>query len=243
MRIDWKRRELYSKLLAPDFFILRIDGRNFKNVLRDFEKPYDLRFTKAMVETCRDILTLFNPAFAYTFSDEVSFLFCDLFGNRVEKIDSIVASEFSSRLTLRLKIPLSFDARVIHTGLEDVCDYLRFRQEECWRNHMNSYVFYTLLKEFKDRKTVQEFLKGKKSSEIHEILFKRGINLSKTPAWQRRGVLVHWKVFEFEKEFEGKVVKYKRRKIVENWSPPIFDNEEGKGFVDDILKDWIRSKS
>jgi len=44
MSIDWKRRELYTMLLAPELFLLRIDGRNFSNVLRDFEKPYDLRF-------------------------------------------------------------------------------------------------------------------------------------------------------------------------------------------------------
>jgi tRNA(His) 5'-end guanylyltransferase len=133
---------------------------------------------------------------------------------------------------------VSFDSRIIHVNLDEVWDYLDFRQKECWRNHLNSYAFYTLLKEFGDKRRVQEFLKGKKSAEIHDLLFQRGINLAKTPSWQRRGIIVHWKEVELEKEFNGRVVRYKRRKIVENWNPPIFGSEEGKKFVEEIIKNW-----
>ena len=184
-KIDWKKRELYSRLLSPEAFILRIDGRNFSNILKEFEKPYDLRFTKAMVETCKEVMREFNPLFAYIFSDEVNFLFKEIFGCRVEKIDSIIASEFSSRLSLKLGFPVSFDSRIIYINIEidEILDYLKFRQDECWRNHLNSYAFYTLLKEIRNRRKTQEFLKGKKSREIHEMLFGRGINISKTPTW------------------------------------------------------------
>jgi tRNA(His) 5'-end guanylyltransferase len=116
---------------------------------------------------------------------------------------------------------------------------LKYRQDECWRNHINSYAFYTLLKEIGDRRKTQEFLKGKKSHEIHDILFERGINLSKTPAWQRRGIFLHWTTVEIEKEYEGRIVRFKRRKIVENWEPPIFDSEEGKKLLEKILLEVI----
>ncbi|ADB58777.1 tRNA(His) guanylyltransferase Thg1 family protein [Archaeoglobus profundus] len=234
-RINWKDRELYAHLLAPNVFILRIDGRNFTNVLKDFEKPYDIRFARAMVETCREIMREFNPAFAYTFSDEVSFLFRDLFGCRVEKIDSIIASEFSSRLSLKLGFPVSFDSRIIYASFDEISDYLKSRQDECWRNHINSYAFYTLLKEIKDRRKTQEFLSGKKSSEIHDLLFERGINISKTPAWQRRGIMLYWEEVEFEKEFEGRKVRFKRRRIVEEWNLPLFDSEDGKKLIEKVL--------
>ena len=239
-RIDWKKRELYSQLLAPNFFILRIDGRNFSNVLRNFEKPYDIRFARSMVETCKEIMREFNPAFAYTFSDEVSFLFKDIFGCRVEKIDSIIASEFSSRLSLKLGFPVSFDSRIIQVNIEEIYEYLAFRQDKCWRNHINSYAFYTLLREIGDRRKVQEFLKGKKSKEIHDILYKRGINISKMPTWQRRGILIYWKTLELEREFKGRIVRYYRRKIVENWDPPLFDSEEGKKLIEKILSNYFR---
>ncbi|WP_457549291.1 tRNA(His) guanylyltransferase Thg1 family protein [Archaeoglobus sp.] len=234
-RINWKWRELYVRLLSPSVFILRIDGRNFTNVLKDFEKPFDIRFAKAMVETCKEIMREFNPAFAYTFSDEVSFLFRELFGCRVEKINSIIASEFSSRLSLKLGIPVSFDSRIIYASFDEISDYLKFRQDECWRNHINSYAFYTLLKEIGDRRKTQEFLNGKKSSEIHDLLFERGINISKTPAWQRRGIMLYWEVVELEKEFEGRKVRFKRRVIIENWDLPLFDSEEGKKLIEKVL--------
>jgi len=234
-KINWKERELYARLLSPNAFILRIDGRNFTNVLKDFEKPYDIRFAKAMVETCREIMRVFNPAFAYTFSDEVSFLFRDLFGCRVEKINSIIASEFSSRLSLKLGIPVSFDSRIIYANSDEILDYLKFRQDECWRNHINSYAFYTLLKEIGDRRRTQEFLTGKKSNEIHDLLFERGINISKTPAWQRRGIMLYWEVVELEKEFEGRKVRFRRRVIIENWNLPLFDSEEGKKLIEKVL--------
>ncbi|WP_456327341.1 tRNA(His) guanylyltransferase Thg1 family protein [Archaeoglobus sp.] len=234
-KINWKGRELYAHLLSPNVFILRIDGRNFTNVLKDFEKPYDIRFARAMVETCKEIMREFNPAFAYTFSDEVSFLLRDLFGCRVEKVNSIIASEFSSRLSLKLGFPVSFDSRIIYVSFDEIADYLKWRQDECWRNHINSYAFYTLLKEIGDRRKTQEFLTGKKSSEIHDLLFERGINVSKTPTWQRRGILLYWEYVEFEKEFKGRKVKVRRRRIVENWDLPLFDSEEGKKLIEKIL--------
>ncbi len=240
-KIDWKKRELYSRLLSPEAFILRIDGRNFSKILKEFEKPYDLRFTKAMVETCKEVMREFNPLFAYIFSDEVNFLFKEIFGCRVEKIDSIIASEFSSRLSLKLGFPVSFDSRIIYINIEidEILDYLKFRQDECWRNHLNSYAFYTLLKEIRNRRKTQEFLKGKKSREIHEMLFERGINISKTPTWQRRGILVYWSTVELKRMFRGKIVKFKRRKIVENWELPLFDSEDGKKLLEKILFEVI----
>lgn len=116
---------------------------------------------------------------------------------------------------------------------------MAWRQNEAWRNHLNSYAFYTLLKEIGDRRKVQKFLEGKKSPELHEILYSRGINPAKTPAWQRRGILLYWKDIELEREFEGRTVRFKRRRIVEEWEPPLFDSEEGRKFIEEIIKKWL----
>jgi len=238
-RKNWKARELYSKLLTPNIFLIRLDGRNFSKVLEDFEKPYDLRFAKIMVESCKEIMREFNAAFAYTFSDEANFLMRDVFSCRLEKINSIIASEFASRVSLKLGFPVSFDSRVIFTSLDEVWEYLSWRQNEAWRNHLNSYAFYTLLKEIGDRRKAQKFLEGKKSPEIHDILHARGINPAKTPAWQRRGILLYWKEVELEKEFEGRIIRFKRRRIVEEWDPPLFDSDEGRKLIGKILTEWM----
>ena len=231
----WKKRELYANLRTPPLFLVRVDGRNFSRVLEGFEKPYDFRFAKAMVETCVEVLREFNARFAFTFSDEATFLMRDVFGCRVEKIDSIVASEFASRIGLRLGFPVSFDCRIVFIEPSEIPDYLAWRQDEAWRNHVNSYAFYTLLKEIGDRRKVQEFLKGKKSKDLHDLLYKRGVNLAKTPAWQRRGVFLYWVEVELEREYEGRIVKFRRRRIVEDWEPPLFKTEEGKRYLENIL--------
>ena len=60
-----------------------------------------------------------------------------------------------------------------------------------------------------------------KESEIHELVFRRGINLAKTPAWERRGVLIYRK--------EGKVI--------EDWELPLFGSEEGKRLLGEIIEE------
>ncbi len=239
-RVNWKSRELYSKLLTPNIFLIRLDGRNFSRVLENFEKPYDLRFAKIMVECCKYIMREFNAAFAYTFSDEVTFLIRDVFGCRLEKIDSVIASEFASRVSLKLGFPVGFDSRVIFAGLDEIWDYLAWRQDEAWRNHLNSYAFYTLLKEIGDRRKVQKMLEGKKSPELHDLLFERGINPARTPAWQRRGILLYWQEITLERKFRDKTVRFKRRRIVEEWNPPLFDSDEGRILIDNIVKEWLK---
>lgn len=232
----WKKREVFSGLLAPFPILIRLDGRNFSNLLAEFEKPYDLRFAKVIVDSGKELMKEFNALFAFTFSDEITFFFqTEFFGGRVEKINSIISSEFSSRVSLRLGMPVSFDSRIIATSGDDVWEYLAWRQEEAWRNHLNSYAFYTLLREIGDRTKVQKYLNGKKSNELHDILFQRGINPAKNPAWQKRGIFLYWKEMEFEKEFNGRIVRFKRRRIVENWEPPLFSTEEGRNYLAEIL--------
>jgi tRNA(His) 5'-end guanylyltransferase len=43
-------RELYAEIKVHPPLIVRADGRNFKQLLTDFEKPYDERFAKGMVK-------------------------------------------------------------------------------------------------------------------------------------------------------------------------------------------------
>ncbi|MFQ6071586.1 MAG: tRNA(His) guanylyltransferase Thg1 family protein, partial [Methanosarcinales archaeon] len=134
-----KNREIYSELRVIPPIVVRIDGRNFKNTLQrlQFKKPYSIKFAKAMA----DSIELFfrdsglNPILGYTFSDEINLLFFELpFKGRVEKLDSIIPSFFSSALTILLtsylKIPsigagavLSFDARVILLNKDNIIEY------------------------------------------------------------------------------------------------------------------------
>jgi tRNA(His) 5'-end guanylyltransferase len=239
-----KRREIYSDLRCIPPVIVRIDGRNFKNALSrmGFEKPYDEKFTSAIVEAIETFFTKsgLSPVFAYTFSDEISFFFRDnAFESRIEKIDSIVPSYISSAFTTALNPsePISFDSRIIPVHEEDVREYLIWRQDEAWRNCINSYAYYTLLSEGMDEKKATAFLKNKKSSDMHELLFDRGINISKVPMWQRRGIMFHKKETDIEgfNPYLNVKTTSTRTKVFADRYIPLFSSEEGEAYLKKIL--------
>ncbi len=144
--MDINDREIFSRLaIFPPFFV-RLDGRAFHRLARalDLTRPFDPGFHAGMRAVCRYLLTGsgLSPAFAYTFSDEISLYFKTLpFSGRVEKIDSVTAASAASALTIELgcREPLAFDARVIPAAGEFAVEYLISRQNEAWRNHINAY--------------------------------------------------------------------------------------------------------
>lgn len=181
---EWNRYEIFSEIKVPyniPFFV-RCDGRNFHRLTEEmeFKKPYDKEFAEIMVKAAKCLFKGgFNPMLAYIFSDEVNILFLEApFNGRIEKIDSIVASflgsAFSLELHFRKKVNkiISFDARIIPIPKEKILKYLAWRQLECWRNHINSYAFYTLIEKGLNREKAAKMLKGLKSIELHELVFK-----------------------------------------------------------------------
>jgi tRNA(His) 5'-end guanylyltransferase len=65
-----------------------------------------------------------------------------------------------------------------------------------------------------------EELRGMRENEIHELVYQRGINLAKTPIWEKRGVMVYRK--------DGHVVH--------DWELPLFRSEDGLRSLMDIIK-------
>ncbi len=214
--------EIYSQIKARPPLIVRADGRGFKKLLQDRKKPYDLNFAKSIVSSAVRLFDSsgLSPSLVFVFSDEVNILFLDSpFAGRIEKIDSIIASFISGVLSLDLGCVVSMDSRVIPVCEGEVAGYLRERQDETWRNHVLSYGFYMLVGNGKSRDQAMSELRGMKESEIHEQVFRRGINLAKTPAWERRGVLVYRK--------DGR--------ISEDWELPLFGSEKGKRLLGEII--------
>jgi tRNA(His) guanylyltransferase len=241
-----KNREIYSSLTCVPPVFVRIDGRNFHSVAEewDLERPFDLRLSEAMASVCMEFITNsgLSPDFAFSFSDEINLYFsCLPFGGRVEKLDSVSASFGSSSLTLAMysKIPVSFDARIIQVTPGLAITYLIDRQAEAWRNHINAYCQVTLMKEGLSRTEAARALKGKTSRELHELMFSRGINLAKTPAWQRRGILVYksGKTVEGYNPLLSRVVRTLRSTVVCERELPVFSSPEGRSFLSGLIGD------
>jgi tRNA(His) guanylyltransferase len=216
--------EIYSELKSRAPLVVRADGRGFRKLLEGCKKPYDIDFARSMVTATSELFRAsgLSPALAFTFSDEISILFLEApFSGRVEKIDSIIASFLSASLSLRLVRALSMDCRVIPLCESEVVEYLAERQDETWRNHVFSYGFYMLIGDGLTNTQAMEKLRGMREHEIHELVFQKGTNLAKTPAWERRGVMVYRK--------DGQVV--------EDWELPLLRSEEGQRLLERIIED------
>ena len=235
-----RSREIYAEIKAIPPLIVRADGRGFKRVLSDkFEKPYDERFARGMAKAVEIFFenSGFVPKLAYTFSDEISFFFVHVpYEGRIEKLDSVIAGFLASALSIALdfKEVIAFDARVIPVCREeDVLEYLTQRQAEAWRNHINAYGYYGLRREGLSKKEAEKRLRGMKAKNVHEMLFRMGINLNETPKWQRRGILIAKQ--RYEKEGYNPKAAHKvsatRFKIVQLWDLPLFGSEEGRELI------------
>jgi len=70
------------------------------------------------------------------------------------------------------------------------------------------------------------------------VFREKGINLAKTPTWQRRGILLYFEEYlkEGVNKLTGEKVLTARRKLIENWELPIFNSPEGKNMLLKIIK-------
>jgi tRNA(His) guanylyltransferase len=218
--------EIYSGLKVRGPAVVRADGRGFHKILESRTKPYDLNFARSMAGAAARLFgeSGLTPVMAFTFSDEISILLSETpFSGRVEKLDSVIPSFLSGALSLDLQRVVSMDARVIPLCPGEFVEYLGDRQDETWRNCVFSYGFYSLVAEGKSRAEAMGVLRGLKESEIHELLFDRGINLAKTPAWERRGIAIYRKGDE----------------VIQLWDLPLFRSEEGRKLIEKISRPFI----
>lgn len=230
-----KGYEIYSSLQVPknSKIIVRLDGRSFHSLARDLklEKPYDERFYEVMAKVCEDLFKEFSPIFVYTFSDEISLLLDKIpFEGRIEKINSVIASFAASSFVMhydtQFKKPPAFDSRVIPIGDDDVLKYFKWRQDESWRNCVNSHGI-SYLKSIHSNSEANDEINGMSLSDVHELLFENGINLNNVETYKKRGIAVYRKnreVVGYNKKEKINQTSY-RSYVFTDWEIPIFNME------------------
>lgn len=180
--------------------VVRLDGRGFSTLTKDlkFKKPFDNNFKTYMIEVVKTLMkdVGFNFVYGYTQSDEISLLLHredNTFNRKLRKLNSILASEASSQMSLILNQRATFDCRVIQLpNLELIQDYFSWRQEDAHRNSINAYTFWTLVDEGNTpRKATSLLNKTSKRTKL-EILNNRGVDFNSTPTWHRRGIGIYY---------------------------------------------------
>jgi tRNA(His) guanylyltransferase len=200
--------ETEDKIIQNCFFVVRIDGKNFHKFanVHDFEKPNDLRNLNLMNHAAACVMKEFNEIIlSYGQSDEYSFVFhrtANVYNRRSCKILSYVNSLFTSSFVFywnrwfdeeKLKYPPSFDARiVIYPSIENIKDYLSWRQADVHINNLYNTCFWNLvLKTGLSNAAAEERLRGTVSSDKNEMLFQEfNINYNNLPAIYRKGTIL-----------------------------------------------------
>lgn len=157
---------------------------------------------------------------SYGQSDEYSFVFhrsADVYNRRASKILTNVNSLFTSSYVFNwgrffenqpLKYPPCFDGRIVlYPTVENLKDYLSWRQADVHINNLYNTCFWNLVKSGLTNQESEERLRGTVSSDKNEILFSEfGINYNNLPAMFRKGTILLTKQIKIEGSKKKKVV-------------------------------------
>ncbi|PNH60849.1 hypothetical protein VD0002_g6845 [Verticillium dahliae] len=155
----------------------KIDGRGFTKLCAKyaFEKPNDKRALDLMNAAARAVMTdLPDITIAYGVSDEYSFVF------------------HKSYAPLTLPLP-SFDGRAVcYPSVQNLRDYMSWRQVDCHINNLYNTTFWALIQlGGMDNRAAEELLAGTVSGDKNEILFSRfHINYNNEPEMYKKGSVV-----------------------------------------------------
>lgn len=198
------------KLPRRTFTIIRIDGKAFHTYTKGLTRPFDDGLIEDMNATtaylCKNIQ---GAKFGYVQSDEISLVLTDFddlgthawFDNNLQKMVSVAASmataEFNRLRMMRLmrnsQIFLEpehikamrmaeFDARAFQIPfIDEVENYFIWRQQDAVRNSISS-VAQSLY-------STKE-LHGKKTSDMQELIFQKGINWNDYDFRLKRGAVI-----------------------------------------------------
>jgi len=198
------------KLPRRTFTIIRIDGKAFHTYTKGLKRPFDDGLIEDMNATtaylCKNIQ---GAKFGYVQSDEISLVLTDFddlgthawFDNNLQKMVSVAASmataEFNKLRLMRFmkdsmiflepedigKFKMAeFDARAFQIPfIDEVENYFIWRQQDAVRNSISS-VAQSLYS------TTE--LHGKKTSDMQELIFQKGINWNDYDFRLKRGAII-----------------------------------------------------
>jgi tRNA(His) guanylyltransferase len=196
--------------------IMRLDGRAFHTLTRNYIRPFDHSFSNNMCDTaCLLISEIQGAKCAYVQSDEISILITDFdklttdawFDNNIQKMTSVSAGLASAFFSLQVGKTAIFDSRVFNIPTEEVCNYFIWRQLDWMRNsiQMLSQSHFS-----------SKQLHGKNQVDMHEMLHEIGVNWADLePRW-KNGTFIYdggergWML-------DCNIIFKKNRNIVENF--------------------------
>lgn len=178
----------------------RIDGRAFHSFTRGMDRPFDVKLSRAMIDTARYLAEETNAAMAYTQSDEITLCWHSTdhksqiwFDGRIAKMTSQLAAH--ATLFFNRNIPPhwaqsspTFDARVWTVpNRTEGANVFVWREQDATKNSISMAASHY----YSDRE-----LHGKSGSQKQEMLFVKGVNWNDYPAFFKRGTYIQRKTVQ-----------------------------------------------
>lgn len=233
--------------------VIRIDGKRFSQLVKKLKvaRPYDVSFMRAMTATALGVAKeMTGCVFGYSQSDEISLILRNdqsresepFLDNRLQKLCSIASSAATGWFNRRFQgmpAPGLFDARVfLLPGLDEVKNYLIWRQQDCTRNSILNAAYWEIAAKGSDedgnplgKKTARKMIHGLDTGQLQELLFQQtGINWNDYDPRFKRGT----GLWRDERKIETPAGTAVRRPWVSG-EVPIFQTPEGKAWLDEKL--------
>lgn len=228
-----------DRKLIPNLpVMIRLDGRAFHTFTNGLARPFDEQFSDCMIRTMKHLVEEFNPAVAYTQSDEITLGFLPtqdlLFGGKVSKIETITAASCSvkfnslllSRLPNKVHLLPVFDSRVWNVPTIDaMIDNFIWRQTDASRNSitMAAHTYFS-----------NSELHGVGTNKKLDMLCSKGINWNDYPVHFKRGIFARKNmiVVELDELTLSRIPEHKRptgpilRRRVDTFDPDVLTRIE-----------------
>ncbi len=175
--------------------VARLDGRAFSTFTRGLDKPFDARLSQIMQEVTAHLVEQTGALVGYTQSDEITLIVArqsaeeePLFGGRVFKLTSVLASMAAAKFTL-LALPLwpervarfvpSFDCRAFSAPSRiEAVNALVWRERDASRNALQAVA---------QSRFAPDEIHGKSSDELEAMLGAIDVNMQDYPLPYRFG--------------------------------------------------------
>ncbi len=201
-----------SEIIGRIPVIIRVDGKGFSKWTKKVsaQKPFDEDMSTAMsVAMSNTASNIEGCLFGYTQSDEMTFVLRNdqslestpWFGNRIQKICSVVASMVTANFNNAVMVwtkwgdteqlpPLAyFDARVFAVPtVDEIVNCIIWRQNDAVKNSISAACYYEVAK-VHGKKTARKLMHGLNQNQQQELLFQEaGINWNDYPVKFKRGI-------------------------------------------------------
>lgn len=179
-----------NRILIPGLPIcVRVDGRAFHTFTKGMQRPYDITMSNAMIETMKYLVEETDARIGFVQSDEISLVLSDvkepLFGGRVSKLTSVIASIATAKFNIEIhkffpdKPMATFDCRVWSIpNRTEAANTILWREFDATKNSisMAARTYYS-----------HKQLLGKNSSQMQDMLMEKGVNWNNYPVFFKRG--------------------------------------------------------